>query len=120
MKKILFALFCLLIISCSKEVKDGPYIYFSNASELPDTIQTKTDSIVTFEITAIGKGYKINRAQLFVNQTEFYDSAFSATDSITFLWDMNFTGRLKTQNILIQATDERDMVSTQTKRIYIQ
>ncbi len=118
MRKLLFIFGVCILVSCSKEIQDGPFVYFSNNQELADTISQK-DSI-TFEITAIGNGYKVTRAQLFVNKTEFFDSSFAATDSISIKWTMDFSGRINTQNILIQATDEHDMIATQTKKIYIQ
>ena len=108
----------MFFIACSKEIKNGPYVYFANQSELPDTINTATDSIVTFEISAIGNGYKVNRIQLFVNQSEYYDTTFDGIDSILVSYDMNFKGKLRTQNVLIQATDEKEMIATQTTSIF--
>lgn len=108
----------LLFFSCSKAPKDGPYIYFSNEDALADTISQS--EAISIEITAIGNAYKVNRAQLFLNQTEYCDSMFNAVDSITIKWNLDFAGRINTQNILIQATDEHGLISTQTKKIYIQ
>lgn len=117
MKRIIFILSVVLFFSCSKEIKDGPYIYFANDSELADTMSHQKS--LTFTITAIGNSYKVKHAQLFINQTSFRDSIFSPTDSISITWEIDFTGRINTQNILIQATDEHEMVATQTKKIYI-
>ena len=118
MRHIIFIFGTLLLFSCSKEISDGPYIYFSNEASIPDTI-SQTDAI-TFEITAIGQSNKVNRAQVFVNQIEFFDTTFVATDSITFNWTSDFTGKLRTQNVMIQAIDESEMIGTQTKKIYIE
>ena len=117
MKHILFILTVLLFFSCSKEIKDGPYVYFANDSELADTMSQQNS--LTFTVTAIGNSYKVTHTQLFINQTSFRDSIFSPTDSITITWEIDFTGRINTQNIMVQATDEHEMVATQTKQIYI-
>ncbi|MCQ2605233.1 MAG: hypothetical protein MJ204_01670 [Bacteroidales bacterium] len=117
MKKIVFFASLLCLFSCSKEIKDGPHIYFSNLASIPDTIEAKT--IVPFDITAIGNGYKVTRAQLFVNKTEFFDTSFSAKDSINIHWEMDFSGRTRTQNITIQATDENEMIATQTLKLFV-
>ena len=114
---IAFGITFLCFASCSKEIKDGPYIYFNNYSSIPDTITSET--ILPLGITAIGNGYKVTRAQLFVNKTEFFDTTFSATDSISISWNMAFNGRIKTQNIVKQATNENDMIATTSKKIYI-
>lgn len=118
MKKILVLTVCIVsFISCSKEIMDGPYVYFANDSEIADTI-TQSD-VITFKVTAIGNNAKVNQVQLYVNTTEYFDSTFSATDSITINWDLPFSGRLRTQNIKIQATDENDLKASQTKKIYV-
>ncbi|MCQ2608239.1 MAG: hypothetical protein MJ197_06085 [Bacteroidales bacterium] len=117
MKKLVFIIITFCLFSCSKEIKDGPYIYFNNITSIPDTISAKT--IVPFEITAIGNGYKVNRAQLFINQTEFFDTSFSAKDSITIHWEMDFSGRTRTQNITIRATDENEMIASQTLKLFV-
>ena len=96
-------------------IKSGAY---SDDSELADTMSQQKS--LTFSITAIGNSYKVTHAQLFINQTSFRDSIFSPTDSITITWEIDFTGRINTQNILIQATDEHEMIATQTKKIYIE
>ncbi|MCQ2958788.1 MAG: hypothetical protein MJ198_01180 [Bacteroidales bacterium] len=117
MRRHILFIFSILLISCSKEIKDGPYIYFSNKQEIADTI-SPTDTI-NFAITAIGNSYKVNRVQLFINKSEYFDTSFSAIDSITINWKMNFIGKLNTQNILIQATDENELISSQTMKIYV-
>ena len=118
MRLIIFIFSILLLFSCTKEISDGPYIYFSNEASIPDTI-SQSDAI-TFEITAIGQSYKVTRAQVFVNTTEYFDTTFAATDSITFNWVSDFSGKLRTQNVMIQAIDESEMIGTQTKKIYIE
>ena len=118
MKKIVVLAFVLsFFVSCTKEIMDGPYIYFANNSEIADTISQS--DVITFKVTAIGNNAKVNQVQLYVNTTEYFDSTFSATDSITISWDLPFTGRLRTQNIKIQATDENDLKASQTKKIYV-
>ncbi len=117
MKKIVFIIALFGLFSCSKEIKDGPHIYFSNKASIPDTIEPKT--IVPFDITAIGNGYKVTRTQLFVNQTEFFDTSFAAKDSITLHWEMDFSGRTRTQNVTIRATDENEMIATQTLKLFV-
>ena len=112
MKQIIFIVSVVFFFSCSKEIQDGPYVYFAN-----DTMSQQKS--LTFTITAIGNSYKVKHAQLFINQTSFRDSIFTPTDSISITWEIDFTGRINTQNILIQATDEHEMVATQTKKIYI-
>lgn len=110
--------FCLaFLVSCSKEIKDGPYIFFSNDSSIPDTIAA--DETIPFEITAQGNAYKITRAQMFINKTEYFDTSFSARDTFSTTWEMDFSGRTRTQNVMIQVTDENDMTATQTKKIFI-
>lgn len=118
MRLIIFIFGTLLLFSCSKEISDGPYIYFSNEASIPDTI-SQSDAI-TFEITAIGQSNKVTRAQVFVNTTKYFDTTFAATDSITFNWISDFSGKLRTQNVMIQAIDESEMIGTQTKKIYIE
>lgn len=120
MKRIILIICVLFTISCSKEIKDGPFIYFTNESEIPDTLNIETDSLVTYKIKAISNGYKVNRIQLFVNTSEYFDTTFSSIDSIEVEYEMNFKGKLRTQNVLIQATDQKEMISTQTKPIFIQ
>lgn len=120
MKHILLLISILFFISCSKEIKDGPFIYFANEKEIPDTINVANDSLVTYKIKAVSNGYKVNRIQLFVNKSEYFDTTFSSVDSIEVEYEMNFKGKLRTQNVLIQATDKNEMFSTQTKSIFIQ
>ena len=118
MKRIvILSLVVLCFISCSKEIMDGPHVYFANNSEIADTISQS--DIITFKVTAIGNNAKVNQVQLYINTTEYFDSTFSATDSITIDWDLSFSGRLRTQNIKIQATDENELKASQTKKIYV-
>lgn len=119
MKRIILLFSILFLISCSKEIKDGPFVYFANESEIPDTLDVATDSLVTYKIKALSNGYKLNRIQLFVNTSEYFDTTFSAVDSIEVEYEMNFKGKLRTQNVLIQAIDKNEMFSTQTKPIFI-
>ncbi|MBR3980896.1 MAG: hypothetical protein IKJ98_07035 [Bacteroidales bacterium] len=118
MKKIaVLSLVLSIFVSCTKEMMDGPRIYFANDSEIADTISQS--DIITFKVTALGNNSKVNQVQLYVNTTEYFDSTFSATDSITIDWDLPFSGRLRTQNIKIQATDENELKASQTKKIYV-
>lgn len=118
MKQLICVLAIFCLISCSKEIQDGPRIYLANDSTIADTIVP--NQIIEFHITAIGQNAPITRIQAFVNTTEYFDSSFVPEKTIQVVWPMNFAGKLRTQNIVLQATDENDLITKQSKTIFIQ